>query len=468
MPRPPLHHPQPDHDQGHGQGAASASASGSGSGSESLWQRLSRLVSAAGERLERLRDLPASEVTAEMHAEIDRLYSEAAEVRAEIDRERSVGLAAAAHADLLGAAGWPGGVSAGNGGLPMPAYYGPGDPRRHVMAGRAGGWIAAAAGDRALSGPAREWVEGVTGGPDVTGSDGLHVPWLSPTPAPVAASTTGIWPDTIKTEAAYQPVFPLPEAMSTLGISPDPVRFGARRYGWIRSPSATAYTEGAAVTVEDVRADELDLAPIRVSAAVRVTYELAAVTPRAEMDLIVAVQAAIADEIERLVLVGSGTAPEPEGLVEALTAPADPAAASSYGAVASLAAGQVDGRYAARTSDVSVLLARAAWAYGSGLYQPSGGPSAVTRLGDEAGSVGVSAHLPAAASDVSLGIIRRGRREGAYALPVWPTIQVRLESDPRAATFGSGRVLIAHALMNWALPPTGSGRADFAIVKIHD
>jgi len=74
-----------------------------------LWEKLQALAAQAAAKLEEIRDLEPSEVTAEMHAEVDRIYNEAADVREEIDKQRSVAQleqVAGARAELSSVGEW--------------------------------------------------------------------------------------------------------------------------------------------------------------------------------------------------------------------------------------------------------------------------------------------------------------------------------------------------------------------------
>ena len=95
-----------------------------------LWEKLQALAAEAATKLEEIRGLDPSKVTAEMHQEVDRIYTEAAEVRAEIDKERSVAQleqVAGARAELASVGQWA--LASGNlGGLP-PATGDPNNPQ---------------------------------------------------------------------------------------------------------------------------------------------------------------------------------------------------------------------------------------------------------------------------------------------------------------------------------------------------
>ena len=54
------------------------------------WGKLKRLIKAAGAKLTEIEALPVDQVTAEMHADVDRMTAEAAKLREGIDRDRSV------------------------------------------------------------------------------------------------------------------------------------------------------------------------------------------------------------------------------------------------------------------------------------------------------------------------------------------------------------------------------------------
>ena len=463
------------------------------------------------ERIDGYQD-PA-EVPDALYSEADTVFAEALELRQKLDQSEAMDKLNSAFAPD------PGGfddfqiAAAAAAGLDLSQWEevgkpggDPNHPAQRVRGGQEAGFISAALGDSQLEGPAREWVQELNGGKTRGPNGGILVPWFTPIERVKArladltaqrmraararyvpdsngrggfgqlqASTTGIYPQDRDINRAYAPVFSGQDALDALGIMPTMVGMAEQQYSWNRPPTAAAIAEGGAVTISDLTADEIDLSPVMVTTGTRITQNLAWTRPAAEMELLASMEGAIIEQMAAMIL-DDATTQGVRGLTVADVT--DPGGATAFGAFTALAESVVDGRFAAGPEDIGLVINSETNVYGSGLFVSanSGEFSAINRLRANSGRVVVSEHMPAAATDVSKVLYRRGDSPGAFAFPVWAMVEVYRMQDQRAASYGSGQVLVAAAGFNWMLAPAETGygngndqfRGDFGLLAVHD
>ena len=109
--------------------------------------------------------------------------------------------------------------------------------------------------------------------------------------------------------------------------------------------------------------------------------------------------------------------------------------------------GRVDGRFAARRSDLKVLLGSATYAKAGGTYRANESEtSALDRLMEVVSDVKVSAHVTAVgATKRQLGLIRLGMRRDMVA-PIWEGVTI-LVSETDEALVKKGEILITAVLI---------------------
>ena len=371
--------------------------------------------------------------------------------------------AMAAH--YAGAAGLPP-YGDGPGQLVRPPRLG-GDPHQ-AAAADPGAWLRAAAGEP-LTGPHRELVQQLTGTDQVRSSSGrVIVPWTA-LPATAAARrsvmATGL-PEMpgqgpVRDTLAMS-IFPVPTSMTLLGIMPNQVRYGERRYQWLRTPTAATGDEGSGIAVPDQHADTIDLLPKRAAAATTLSWEVGRVDPRAAMGILDNFRGAVSDVIEQQVL-----APlfAPDG-------PADPGAANTFPESVAMFLADIDGVFANSVADIRAVLNGPGYAYLGGLFPAGGSRSALEVLTDMGARLGVSAHAPGpTATHTSKIAIRRGLKSEAYAFPLWPSLELELVADTSTGALRGRSLLIGAAFYNFQLAPHPEGnenatRGDFKVGKI--
>ena len=107
---------------------------------------------------------------------------------------------------------------------------------------------------------------------------------------------------------------------------------------------------------------------------------------------------------------------------------------------------RVDGRYAARRSDLRVLFGSATYAHAGGTYRANEAEtSALDRLMEVVADVKVSAHVPAVgATKRQLGLIRLGLRRDMVA-PMWEGVTILPDEITRAK---QGEIIITAVLLH--------------------
>jgi len=133
-----------------------------------------------------------------------------------------------------------------------------------------------------------------------------------------------------------------------------------------------------------------------------------------------------------------------------ITALTDPSAAIDRPtSLANMAYGRVDGRIATSVADTRSVINTEDYSYLSSLYQTSAvTDSALNQLMRDTGGVRVSAHVGAAASNVTKQIIRLGSRRDAVA-PIWRGVSLIVDEVTKAST---GEIVITAVLLaNFAM-----------------
>jgi len=424
------------------------------------YDRYYQAAEAAQKLLEEIRNIPAADVTPEQHRKADQLAADVVAARKVYDQSRTVSTLEAVAAPLA----WFGrGIDPITG---LGPDGGPHCPPEELLAAAVTG---------APTGPAAEFLQhhavaaGAADNPSAwAGKTGIRFPWLSQ----VKLSTTDAFGHETLTRPTISPVFPTRDDLDALGISPTQVRVGDQQAVWLRPPTAVTLAEGAAVTIDDVAGDPKVLKPHRVASGSRITFELAAVSPMAAQEILTGLMDAVMDEMADQVIGGDkDTSGQFDGLLKSVTAPDAATARTTYQGYVSAFTGPVDGVYAMNVGDLYAVVGADVHAdmAASFVSAGSGEQSAAGHLADALGALVVSPRL--AAADKTTGVtsnvlLRRGRRRGATFWPVWGTVEINSMVDPRASTFGSGRILIGMGFHSFAVAPATAARDDFVRLSV--
>ena len=147
------------------------------------------------------------------------------------------------------------------------------------------------------------------------------------------------------------------------------------------------------------------------------------------------------------VIAGNGTAPNVNGLTNALTAPADPSNVFTWVDAVRAVASQVDGKFASTPAQVRTLVPPGLYsALAVSLHATASVSAAARYIESISGGIRVSANLPALASNIGTALISKTALPGSVA-PVWEGLS--LIRDPYTGA-ASGQVsLTAVSLWNF-------------------
>ena len=142
-------------------------------------------------------------------------------------------------------------------------------------------------------------------------------------------------------------------------------------------------------------------------------------------------QAVASDALDSQIINGNGSAPNLNGLIKQLTDPTDPTATVLFDTFLKSFSDAIDGLWAARMKDVSILANVDAYKLAANTFRGTaaqGGP-AVTFADYAAGMTGgfsTNKRMPATASNIARGIVYRTGRTGlrTACLPTWGSLAV--------------------------------------------
>lgn len=334
------------------------------------------------------------------------------------------------------------------------------DPARVELSTRAslGRFIdAVSRGETVNDGPEAELSQEVFAGQALPPTNGLWVPtellatrqaqdWV--TRADTATTTTQ-HDGHLVTQPIIGRVFNSP-ASQALGLSTSPVAMGRVEFPVITGGAAPAMTaEGTAAEADAATFEVSTLKPLRLPA--RYVYSVEA-RMQAGQDLDDALRRDLRDSLaakmEDEVLNGAGTGAEPEGVIAALTAPANPTSVITGPQIAGQAGALVDGKYASREGEVRLLVPPAAYSHSMSLMTTTGDAAAAGQsLAARAGGYSTSAHVPAPSSNIATVLARLGAMTSDYAWPVWSGMSV--VDDPYSGAASGTHAVTVTVLWNF-------------------
>ena len=259
-----------------------------------------------------------------------------------------------------------------------------------------------------------------------------------------------------------------------LGIAMPRVATGTYSIPRIKtSLTAGAMTKGAARESTAAALEVVDAKPRRISGRLSLTAEdLASIgTASFESALRQNLQAVMAEQYDLQALTGSGTAPAIKGIIAQLTAPTDPTDVATFDDFVGAFADSVDGLWASRTSDVSMVVNVDAFRLAAKSFRDVGtnnGHRGDVSFSDYAmthtGGLWTNARMPDSASNIATGIVhRKGRTMTTAEHPVWDSIAIDdVYSDSGSATrHFSLHALVGHEVL--IVQPGAYGRVAFKV-----
>ena len=252
-------------------------------------------------------------------------------------------------------------------------------------------------------------------------------------------------------------------AAAFLGVSMPQVGVGDSSFPVFSSgASGELKDKGVAKDAQAATITGNTLTPKRISARYLFRVESAARLRGLEESMRADLSGALGEAWDKIILTGDGTAPNPTGFFDdgaSITVAADPGSVDTYDSVAKFAAKAVDGRYARNAMGVCVLFGVSGFQFAAGLFQDSGDYSATDYLATKSGGVQVSAHVPAAASNIQqLLLWRKDMGAGSAVAPVFSGVELIRDPYTNAA---KGQVAVtAVMLADFAILRTGAYRIE--------
>ena len=174
-------------------------------------------------------------------------------------------------------------------------------------------------------------------------------------------------------------------------------------------------------------------APRRISARLSLAVEDVALvgTPTFESALRAHTQMALSNSYDNQAINGNGTSPNVNGLINQLTDPTDPTAVATFDAFVTAFADQIDGLWAAMMTDVAIVTNVDAYKLAAKTFRgtaANGGPveTSADYLRKMTGGFWTNSRMPATASTIARGIVRRTGRMGLRTAchPTWGTLAI--------------------------------------------
>ena len=237
-------------------------------------------------------------------------------------------------------------------------------------------------------------------------------------------------------------VFPM-SCAAFLGIDMPTVPVGEAVYPVLTTRATVATpTEGAAVTESDGVFISDVLSPSRLQASFFYSREDRARFAGMDSALRMNLSDALADALDKEILVGTNGL-----LTGTVLSNHTVAAATTYANYRDLFAyGRVDGIYAGGVGDIKIVCGSETYAHASGVFRSdnAGDRAALEDLMAATAGVKVSAHVPAVASNKQNNVIRLGSRRDMVS-PIWEGVTLIPDEITKAA---NGQIVVTAAMLH--------------------
>ena len=307
-------------------------------------------------------------------------------------------------------------------------------------------YVRASIGSRELAGATSE-LNAALECPMVGADGGIAIPWRvirgqrapesRQSPEGRAFTTTGAYDGPTTQRPILDELFG-PGILDAMGVSLESAPAGAREFPIISGNVAPAQTaEGTAATGAVAATFEVaNLRPKKLTAEAEFTHEMQASVIGLEETIRRNLMASIQSQMSNIVINGmEPTQSNPErieGFLSAITAPGDPPAEATFADYASAHAGNVDGIFAMRETEVSSIIGTDVYGHAASVYQSGSGESGSEALMRRSMSCMASSYIPAAASNVSKGNLFHSKGSNAggpmmrrdSAAAVWPVLSL--------------------------------------------
>lgn len=241
-----------------------------------------------------------------------------------------------------------------------------------------------------------------------------------------------------------------------LGVSFVPVPSGQRTFPiLLTGASGGMKAQSAAQDAEAFTVGTLDMNPTRASAGYNFDGEsLAFFGAELETALQADLRSVIQNLMDNQILLGSGAAPQVDGLLHRLTTPGNPGAQSAFADYVTAVSGAVDGKTATSESEVRMLVGPATWKHARSKVLSNTAIDAIGGMVSLGAAVRVSSRIPAVTSKRQDAIRLSNGANGSLVAPVWGGGPAVLR-DPYTDSAKNQVILRIHVLFNF-----GSKRLD--------
>ena len=220
-----------------------------------------------------------------------------------------------------------------------------------------------------------------------------------------------------------------------LGIANPTVPVGERTFPVLAGgTSASTVAKGTAVEANAASWSTVEVSPVRASARYRWYVEdVARMGPTLESTLRADLSAVIADYLDDRALNGTGSSPQPNGLLSTLTAPTTPTNTSTIDTLIGDIVDQVDGVHLYSEADLRILLGPSMYKIAS-KTKTSAGEFPLDAVRNRIADLRISAKLPAVASDIEHGIAFATGNPTSVLMPVWSGVRLIRDNVSDAAS----------------------------------
>ena len=283
-----------------------------------------------------------------------------------------------------------------------------------------------------------------------------HIPmdlWEADRPAPSPEVRAATPAPSTGTGVAVAPISPFifaPSIAPRLGIDMPSVGSGGYSELTVTTAQPAApKAKGAAADGDAGALTAVTANPRRVAARMTVTLEDVASIGAGNFEAALRqnVSAALSDAYDNQAINGDGQAPNVNGLINQLTAPADPTVAAGFPAYLAAYAGAIDGLWATMLSEVSMVANVDAYRLSATLFRANSADLSFAHYASaHTGGWWGNARMPATASTIAQAIIYRMGRPGLRTAchPTWGTIAI---DDIYTDSASGQRHFTVHALV---------------------
>ena len=322
---------------------------------------------------------------------------------------------------------------------------------------RVGDFVAAALTGRAVRGASGEYSHAL-------GLDGrLPLDLLEPERRPeTRAVTPGPSNETITSTRPTVPyAFERTDA-AALGVRMPTVSPGEAHFPALTTaPPAAPQAEDAAADATAAAYTLTKRTPTRITGQFVIRLEDIALFPAMETDLRRSISRALADRLDKEIIIGDGSSPNLSGLFNQATDVTAAASVETFATGVARIAALVDGRHANGWGDIRLLLGVDTFELYAGLFQSNGDVSLFDYLAGKVGMVRVSNKGPAKASNAQKGLALLGAQGQSVQVPVWSGVE--LISDPYTQAAKGQRIVTAVMLCGSPFVPYGTSQ----VVEVH-